>query len=57
MLAEWTGLDPQSHGQKRPGGGRAFTGGYLYRLLSNPVYIGGISHKGEVHLEPMTPGN
>ena len=34
---------------KRPGGGRAFTRGHLYRLLSNPVYIGGISHKGEVH--------
>jgi hypothetical protein len=39
---------PERQG-KRPGGGRAFTRGHLYRLLSNPVYVGGISHKGVVH--------
>jgi DNA invertase Pin-like site-specific DNA recombinase len=39
---------PERHG-KRPGGGRPFTRGHLYRLLSNPVYVGGISHKGVVH--------
>ena len=33
----------------RPGGGLPFTRGHLYRLLSSPIYIGGISHKGVVH--------
>ena len=34
---------------KRPGGGLSFSRGHLYRLLANPVYVGGISHKGVVH--------
>jgi site-specific DNA recombinase len=29
-------------------GGRAFSRGHLYRILSNPVYIGQIVHKGQV---------
>ncbi len=29
-------------------GGRPFSCGHLYRLLSNPIYIGQIAHKGEV---------
>jgi DNA invertase Pin-like site-specific DNA recombinase len=35
---------------KRPGAGgkRPFSRGHLYRILSNPIYIGQISHKGEV---------
>ena len=32
--------------ERRTGGGR-FTRGHLYRLLSNPVYIGEVIHKGE----------
>lgn len=28
-------------------GGRPFSRGHLYRILSNPVYLGQISHKGE----------
>ena len=39
---------PERQG-KRPGGGRAFTRGHLYRLLSNPIYIGRIAHKGVIH--------
>lgn len=39
---------PEREG-KRPGGGRPFTHGHLYRLLFNPIYIGKISHKGVVH--------
>ena len=39
---------PERHGA-RPGGGLPFTRGHLYRLLSSPMYIGGISHKGVVH--------
>ncbi len=30
-------------------GGRAFSRGHLYKLLSNPVYIGKITHKGDVY--------
>ena len=35
---------------KRPGAGgnRPFSRGHLYRILSNPIYIGQIAHKGEV---------
>ena len=36
---------PQRHG-RRPGGGRPFSRGHLYRLLANEVYIGNIVHKG-----------
>jgi site-specific DNA recombinase len=39
---------PERQG-KRPGGGRAFSRGYLYRLLSNRIYIGQIPHKGVIH--------
>ena len=30
-------------------GGRWFTRGHIYKLLSNPIYIGKIPHKGVVH--------
>lgn len=30
-------------------GGRPFTRGQIYKLLSNPIYIGEIHHKGQVH--------
>ena len=30
-------------------GDQAFTRGYLYKLLGNPLYVGDISHKGERH--------
>ncbi|OUT91717.1 MAG: hypothetical protein CBB87_05125 [Micavibrio sp. TMED27] len=32
-----------------PYGGRHFSRGALYSILQNPVYIGKISHKGEIH--------
>ncbi len=41
----WT--TPERAG-RRPGGGKAFSRGHLYRLLANPIYIGRISHKGQV---------
>ena len=31
----------------RQSGGGSFTRGHLYRLLSNPVYVGEVTHKGE----------
>lgn len=30
-------------------GDKPFSRGHLYRILSNPIYIGQISHKGELH--------
>jgi DNA invertase Pin-like site-specific DNA recombinase len=30
-------------------GGKLFTRGHVYKLLTNPIYIGRISHKGSVH--------
>ena len=30
-------------------GGRPFSRGHLYWILSNPIYIGRLSHKGQVH--------
>jgi len=30
-------------------GGRPFSRGHLYRLLSNPIYIGEIAHKGQLY--------
>ena len=34
---------------RRPGGGRPFSRGHLYRILANPIYIGRIAHKELVH--------
>src|SRR6202023_890375 len=31
-------------------GGKLFSRGHLYTLLSNPIYTGRIAHKGELHL-------
>ena len=31
-------------------GGKAFSRGHLYTLLSNPIYTGRIAHKGEYHI-------
>src|SRR5205823_2005455 len=30
-------------------GGKSFSRGHLYRLLSNPIYIGEIAHKGQLY--------
>jgi site-specific DNA recombinase len=30
-------------------GGGAFTRGHLYKILSNPIYVGRLSHRGRVH--------
>nr|MDP9196807.1 recombinase family protein [Pseudomonadota bacterium] len=49
-------VDRRSYTTKpRPGsgdrlrGGRPFSRGHLYRILSNPIYAGKIAHKGEIH--------
>jgi site-specific DNA recombinase len=30
-------------------GGKPFSRGHLYRLLANPIYIGQVAHKGQLH--------
>ena len=36
-------------------GGRPFSRGHIYKLLSNPLYIGRIAHKGQLHPEQHDP--
>ena len=36
-------------GGGRSTGGGLFSRGHVYKLLSNPIYVGLIAHKGEVH--------
>lgn len=43
-------LTPErDHKREGFGGNKPFSRGHLYRILSNPVYIGLMVHKGEVH--------
>lgn len=46
-------VTPASEGMdQRATGGKRFSRGHLYRILSNPIYLGRIAHKGQVY-----PGN
>lgn len=46
-------VTPTSEGKdQRATGGKRFSRGHLYRILSNPIYLGRIAHKGQVY-----PGN
>jgi site-specific DNA recombinase len=36
-------------GKNRSTGGGFFSRGHIYKIFSNPIYIGQITHKGEVH--------
>ena len=46
-------VTPASEGKyQRATGGKRFSRGHLYRILSNPIYLGRIAHKGQVY-----PGN
>jgi len=40
---------PRTAATGRMTGGRPFTRGQIYKLLSNPIYMGEIHHKGQVH--------
>jgi DNA invertase Pin-like site-specific DNA recombinase len=33
----------------KPSGGKPFTRGHLYQLLSNPLYVGEVAHKGQTY--------
>ena len=53
LQAELASLDwvtpPRTTRRARSAGGRPFSRGHLYRILSNPVYVGKIRHKSTVH--------
>jgi site-specific DNA recombinase len=51
QAAESAGLCTKSYVARsgRIMGGQPFTRGHLYKILSNPLYIGEVSHKGERH--------
>jgi site-specific DNA recombinase len=36
-------------GAGRSTGGGLFSRGHVYKLLSNPIYVGGIAHKGQIY--------
>ncbi len=42
-------IENDAPASKRSGGGRPLSRGYIYKLLGNPLYIGCIAHKGEIH--------
>lgn len=43
-------LTPERENKRQGfGGNKPFSRGHLYRILSNPIYVGMISHRGEVH--------
>jgi DNA invertase Pin-like site-specific DNA recombinase len=46
-LGLWTKSSTTANGTER--GGKPFSRGHLYTLLSNPIYTGQIAHKGELH--------
>lgn len=49
LVREEIRTSPRTSTNGRKTGGKPFTRGHLYKLLTNPIYIGRISHKGKVH--------
>jgi site-specific DNA recombinase len=47
--AEGVRLPVRTHGAGRSTGGGFLSRGHIYKLLSNPIYVGRIAHKGQVH--------
>ena len=42
-------------GGGRSTGGGPFTRGHIYKILANPIYVGRIAHKGEIHEGQQPP--
>jgi site-specific DNA recombinase len=42
-------------GGGRSTGGGPFTRGHIYKILANPIYVGWIAHKGEIHEGQQPP--
>ena len=49
LEAAGVGIPIRIDGGGRSTGGGLFSRGHLYKLLSNPIYVGLIAHKGQVH--------
>jgi site-specific DNA recombinase len=47
--AEQVRIPIRIDGGGRSTGGGLFSRGHIYKILSNPVYVGRIAHKGQVH--------
>ena len=47
--AEEVRLPVRIDGRGRSTGGGLFSRGHIYKILSNPIYVGRIAHKGQVH--------
>ena len=47
--AESVRLPIRIDGGGRSTGGGLFSRGHIYKILSNPIYVGRIAHKGQVH--------
>ena len=47
--AEGVRIPIRIDGGGRSTGGGLFSRGHVYKLLSNPIYVGRIAHKGQVH--------
>ena len=48
VLMQNRSIGPSTRDAGRSTGGGLFSRGHIYKLLSNPIYVGRISHKGQV---------
>jgi len=53
--AEEVRLPVRIDGRGRSTGGGLFSRGHIYKILSNPIYVGRIAHKGQVHEGQQPP--
>src|SRR3984957_8339484 len=53
--AEGVRLPVRIDGGGRSTGGGLFSRGHIYKILSNPIYVGRIAHKGQVHEGQQAP--
>jgi len=49
LIMENVGLPLRANGKGKMTGGGCISRGHLYKILSNPIYIGRLGHKGQVH--------
>jgi site-specific DNA recombinase len=49
LIMENVGLPLRANGKGKMTGGGFISRGHLYKILSNPIYVGRLGHKGQVH--------
>ena len=49
LITENVGLPLRANGKGKMTGGGFISRGHLYKILSNPIYVGRLGHKGQVH--------